>query len=213
MKAPIVAVILGVTVLLSLVAFDRQKLFRRLLFAPMAVLQDKEWDRIIGHGFIHGGILHLVINMLVLWMFGVKVELKFYAAFGKALGSILFIGLYIGGLIAASLPSLFKQATNPHYRAVGASGAIASVLFAFILFEPTATLVIFPIPLPLPSFLVAFLYILYERFMEQRGGDNVAHDAHLWGAAFGAVYTAIALPALVPAFFERVGAYFQSVLS
>jgi len=87
------------------------------------------------------------------------------------------------------------------------------VLFAFILFKPAATLIVFPIPLPLPSFLVAFLYILYERYMEKRGADNVAHDAHLWGAVFGAVFTAIIDPALIPAFFESVRSYVQGLWS
>lgn len=177
----------------------------------MAVLQRGEWWRLPGHAFVHGGILHLAVNMLVLYMFGKNVELFFYTQFGRSLGAVLFLLLYFGGLIAASLPALFKHAQDPDYRAVGASGAIASVLFAFILFEPTATLIVFPIPLPLPSFLVAILYVLYERYMEKRGGDNVAHDAHLWGAIFGAVFTAIVEPSLIPAFFESIGGYVQSL--
>ncbi len=179
----------------------------------MAVLQKGEWWRLIGHAFIHGGFLHLAVNMLVLYTFGKNVELFFYAQFGPMSGGFFFLILYFGGLIAASLPAIFKHAKDPNYRAVGASGAIASVLFAFILFKPTATLIVFPIPLPLPSFLVAFLYVLYERYMEKRGGDNVAHDAHLWGAVFGAVFTAIVEPALIPAFFESVRSYVQGLWS
>ncbi len=210
MKAPIVTLLLGATVVISLIAFERPNIFRRLQFSPMAVLQRNEWDRMIGHGFIHGGMLHLAINMFVLWMFGVKVEAYYYSHFGKAMGAFLFVFLYLGGLIVASLPSLKKHAENPSYNAVGASGAIASVLFAFILFEPTATLIIFPIPVPLPSFLVAILYVLYERYMEKRGGDNVAHDAHLWGAVYGVLFTALAHPGSIPQLFQDVAAYFQS---
>lgn len=210
MKAPIVTLLLASNVLLTYLAFEREKLFRRLRFSPIAVLQDREWGRLIGHAFIHGSWLHLGVNMLVLYMFGRNVELFFSEQFGPVPGSFLFLLLYFGGLIAASLPSLYKQAQNPNYFSVGASGAIAAVLFAHILFRPTATLIVFPIPFPLPSFLVGFLYILYERYMEKRGGDNVAHDAHLWGAIFGVFFTAFSKPSLVPAFFASVRDYFQA---
>lgn len=210
MKAPIVILLLASNVLLSYFAFQREQLFRRLRFSPIAVLQHREWERLIGHAFIHGSWLHLAVNMLVLYMFGRNVELFFTELFGTGLGSLLFLLLYFGGLLAASLPSLYKQAGNPHYFSVGASGAIAAVLFAHILFRPTATLIVFPIPFPLPSFLVGILYLLYERYMEKRGGDNVAHDAHLWGALFGLFFTAFVKPSLVPAFFASVTEYFQA---
>lgn len=210
MKTPIVTILLIANVLMSFLAFQQESIFRKLRFSPMAVLQRREWERVIGHAFIHGSWLHLAVNMLVLYMFGKNVELFFTHQFGMLSGSVLFAVLYFGGLLAASLPSLYKQAENPNYFAVGASGAIAAVLFAHILFRPTATLLVFPIPFPLPSFLVGLLYILYERYMEKRGGDNVAHDAHLWGAVFGVVFTAFAQPSLIPAFFMSVKDYFQA---
>ncbi len=214
MKAPIISIILGINVLISFLAFERQWLFRRLLLSPMKVIRDKEWERLITHGFIHGGFLHLVINMFVLWVFGSQVETIYYQdqVFGKPMGAVLLIALFFGALIAASLPSLKKQAENPHYRAVGASGAVAAVLFTYILFKPTAGLIVFPIPVPLPAFLVAILYLIYERYMEKRGGDNVAHDAHFWGATFGVAFTVVAKPSIVPAFFHSVGEYFQKIL-
>lgn len=210
MEATIVFILLGANVLLSLVAFEKEELFKRLQFTPMLVLQRKQWGRLIGHAFIHGSFIHLAVNMLVLYMFGRNVELLFNAEFGASLGGFLFLVLYFGGMIAASLPSLYKHANDPHYHAVGASGAIASVLFAHILFHPTATLLVFPIPFPLPSFLFGILYVVYERYMEKRGGDRVAHDAHLWGALFGVFFTGLAKPALIPAFFSSVKDYFQA---
>ncbi|MFB6258235.1 MAG: rhomboid family intramembrane serine protease, partial [Flavobacteriales bacterium] len=127
MNAPIVSILIGANVLLSFIAFEREQLFKKLQFSPMAVLQRKEWERVIGHAFIHGGILHLAVNMLVLYMFGGKgsrefpaVEPFFQQQFDAG-GTPLFLTLYFGGVIVASIPALFKHGNDPHYRAVGAS--------------------------------------------------------------------------------------------
>lgn len=210
MKEPIVSIIVGLNVLASLVAFNRPQFFQRLLLSPIAVLRDKEWGRLIGHAFIHGGFLHLVVNMFVLYMFGRNVEKIFSELFGPIGGGTLFIILYFGGLLVASLPALIKHANDPHYRAVGASGAVAAVLFAHILIMPTETLIIFPIPIPIPSFLFGILYVAYERYMEKRTEDNIAHDAHLWGAIYGFVFTIICKPALLGHFVSSIGDYMSS---
>ncbi|MFB6258236.1 MAG: rhomboid family intramembrane serine protease, partial [Flavobacteriales bacterium] len=89
---------------------------------------------------------------------------------------------------------------------------VSAVLFAYILIHPNDTLIVFPIFFPLPSFVVGILYLFYERFMEKRGGDNVAHDAHLWGALFGVVFTALIKPSLIPGFFQDVRSYFEGFL-
>lgn len=209
MESPVVFIIVALNVLTSLVAFERGEIFNKLFFSPMQVLQG-EWHRLIGHAFIHTSYLHLIVNMFVFYMFGRRVELFFYDEFGRPGGTLLFLLLYFGGLIVASLPSLVKHAKNPAYRAVGASGAVAAVLFAHILVHPANSLIVFPIPFPLPAFLFGILYVVYEHYMSKKEMDHIAHDAHLWGAIYGFAFTALCAPPLLKGFFITVVDYFSS---
>ena len=108
-----------------------------------------------------------------------------------------YVGLYVGGILFSSLVGYQRHIHDPGYRAVGASGAVAAVLFAHILMLPTQAIYLMFIPIPIPSFVFGILYLAYERYMDRRGGDNVAHDAHFHGAVFGVVYTAVLHPRLV----------------
>ena len=98
------------------------------------------------------------------------------------------------------LPTFLKHQRDANYRSLGASGGVAAVLFAAILFDPWTKLIIFPIPLPIPAFLFAILYVGYSVWMDQRGGDNVNHSAHLWGAAYGVLFTVLLQPAILSHF-------------
>jgi membrane associated rhomboid family serine protease len=87
------------------------------------------------------------------------------------------------------LPSFGKYKNDPGYNAVGASGAVSAVVFASILFVPLGKIYLFFIPIGIPAFIFGGLYLIYSAYMAKRGGDNIGHDAHFWGALFGFVYT------------------------
>lgn len=145
--------------------------------------------------------MHLFVNMFVLWQFGGVVERDFNSLFGNK-GFLYFLVLFTGGVAIAALPSLRKHRDNPGYNAVGASGAVSAVLFSFILLHPTDTLLLFLI-LPLPAVVLGVLYLWYEARM-QNAGDNIAHDAHYWGAIFGFVVTIIFKPSLAIRFVNQI---------
>jgi membrane associated rhomboid family serine protease len=98
--------------------------------------------------------------------------------------------LYVGAIVVSSIPGYYKHRYDPSYRAVGASGATSAVLFAAILFYPTAQMA-FP---PGPFWLVGLLFLGYEWFMSKRGNDGIAHDAHFYGALYGILFTLILDP-------------------
>ncbi|HOV12612.1 MAG TPA: rhomboid family intramembrane serine protease, partial [Bacteroidales bacterium] len=93
---------------------------------------------------------------------------------------------------------------NPYYNAVGASGATSAVLFASILFYPIGKIMIFPIPIGIPAFIFGLLYLIYSAYMSKRGGDNIGHDAHFWGAVFGVLFTIAIKPAVALYFIDQV---------
>lgn len=201
-------IIVAITAITSIAAFNNRDLFNKYLFDPYLVVHKKQQYRIITHAFLHGGWAHLIINMFVLWQFGRVVESNFNAMFG-GLGTIYFLILYIGGIVASSLPTLKKEADNPYYTSIGASGAVSAVLFSYILMFPTSMLG-FMIVIPIPAIVFGVLYIWYEKRMADKGmNDGVGHDAHYIGALYGVLVTILFKPALVMNFINQILSVFS----
>ena len=191
-------------VLISIAAFQNRVLFDKLKFNAYAIKHHRQFYRFLSHGFVHGGWAHLLFNMLVLISFGRIVENSFQQIWGNTLGGFYFIVLYVGGLVISSAPSYFKNQDNEYYNAVGASGAISSVLFASILFDPWSKIYIIFIPIGIPAFIFGALYLIFSAYMAKKGTDNIGHDAHFWGAIFGLGYTIILKPPLFTRFLELI---------
>jgi membrane associated rhomboid family serine protease len=142
--------------------------------------------------FLHGGWVHLLGNMLFLWIFGNNVE--------DALGHVRYVVFYlVGGLVATGTQTFVTLSFAPEVDAtipnVGASGAIAAVMGAYLVLLPRArilTLVgIFPIEIPALFFLVFWfvfqLWVGSFSVLQPQAGGGVAFFAHVGGFAFGAI--------------------------
>ncbi|MBN8716622.1 rhomboid family intramembrane serine protease [Thermomonas sp.] len=193
-------VIVLVTVLVSWRAFGDVRLLDRLLLWPPALARQRQYERLLTYGFVHADWAHLLFNMITLWSFGSMVERVFAAWIGST-GFVLF---YLSAIVVAILPTYLAHRRDPNYRSLGASGGVSAVLFAAILFDPWSKLIIFPIPLPVPAFLFAVLYVGYSLWMDRRGQGNVNHSAHLWGAAYGVLFTLLLQPAVGAHFVRRL---------
>ena len=200
MSFSLTLVIVAVTVLVSWRAFNDRTLLERLILWPPAVERRKQYDRLLTHGFIHADWMHLAFNMITLWSVGSAVEQVFSAWITPA-GFVLF---YLSAIVVSILPTYISHRRDPNYRSLGASGGVSAVLFSFILFDPWSTLIIFPIPLPIPAFLFAVLYVGYSIWMDRRGRDNVNHSAHLWGAAYGVLFTVLLEPRILGHFVQTL---------
>ncbi len=196
--------IIAVTVLVSMAALNNRALFENLLFQPFVMHERKDWYRFLTHALLHGSVMHLLVNMYVLWMFGTAVEEAFAEVNG---GSALlpYLILYIGGVVLSSVPGYFKHRYDPAYRAVGASGATSAVVFSFILLHPDTKLMLIFLPIPMAAWIFGGLYLAYEWYMSKRGGDGVAHDAHYFGALYGIAFTAMIEPRAVAHFIQVTG--------
>jgi membrane associated rhomboid family serine protease len=200
----VTGVIIFITVVVSVLAFNNEELFSKLKFNAYDAKHSNHWYRFFTYGFLHASYMHLFINMLVLYSFGEIVESYFKIYFpGKA--AFYYILLYIGGLILSVIPSFGKHKNDVFYNAVGASGAVAAVIFASIILYPTGKIYFFFIPIGIPSPIFGVLYVVYEAYMSKRGGDNIGHDAHLWGAIFGLIFTIAIKPSLVMSFLQQLG--------
>src|SRR6056297_1453562 len=99
----ILIIIIAVTGIVSYITWQKQELFHKYLFNPYQVIQRKQYYRLITHAFLHGGWLHLIINMLVLYSFGRVVLLFFnhHEAFNN-MPVVHFLILYFGSIVFSS---------------------------------------------------------------------------------------------------------------
>jgi membrane associated rhomboid family serine protease len=195
-------IIVAVTVVLSFMAFSNQELLSKLIFNPYTIKNRKQYYRFITSGLIHNDHMHLIFNMISLYFFGAAVEMVFSVVFG-ALGPLYFVALYVLGIIVSDIPTYFKNQNNPSYNALGASGGVSSVVFAFILFLPLEKINLYFF-IPIPGFILGALYIFYSWYSSRKASDNVNHDAHLYGALFGLVFCIVLFPQAVPNFFRQL---------
>jgi len=194
-----------ITAGLSILAFYNRDIMARLIFNPYMVGVRKEWWRFITSGFIHADWIHLGVNMLVLWSFGNVVE-RYYNLIFAEKGLFYFILLYLGGLVISITPSYKRNIDNPGYNALGASGAVAAVLFTAILFDPLSKIYLYGI-IGIPGIILGVIYLFYSYYMDKKGNDNINHDAHMWGAIFGIVFTLALKPSIFIYFIDKLTSF------
>jgi membrane associated rhomboid family serine protease len=195
-------IILAVTVVVSLYAFGQNDLMRKLIMNPYLVHNRNQYYRFFTSGIIHNDHMHLIFNMLALYFFGPIVEMVFNTVFGE-LGTVYYIVMYILAVVVSDVPSYFKHRNNPGYNSLGASGAVSAVVFAFILFLPLEKINLYYF-IPIPGFMLGALYLIYSYYQGRKGGDNINHDAHIYGALFGVIFCVVLYPASIPHFFNEI---------
>ncbi len=193
-------ILLGITIIVSLIALSNAEIMQKLIFNPYMVNKKQEWWRFFTSGFIHADFIHLAINMFVLYGFGRAVEYYFGEVYGDK-ATWYFIILYFGGMLISNAPTYAKNKQNYLYNSLGASGAVSAILFAAILFNPWSKIYIYGV-LGIPGIVLGPLYLFYEYKASHKGGDNINHDAHLWGALFGLLFPILLKPAIALAFID-----------
>jgi rhomboid family protein len=161
--------------LIPAVFFDIRDLAPNLQYLP-------DWMSIVTYAFLHGGFMHLIGNMLFLWVFGDNVE--------DAMGHIRYLVFYLlcaaaGGFAYAILDE------NSAVPLIGASGAVSGVVAAYLMLHPRVkvwVLVLWRIPLRLTARWLLGAWILFQIANAFTAGDSdVAWIAHVGGLAAGAL--------------------------
>ena len=106
------------TVLVSWLAFERPELLERLILWPPAIDRNKQYDRLLTHGFIHADWSHLLFNMITLYFFGRVIE----GVIARYIGPIGFVLFYLSAIVVAILPTYLRHRHDARYRSLGASG-------------------------------------------------------------------------------------------
>lgn len=207
---PITTIIIIATAIVSYMGFKDPMIINKMILSPYKVHHQKEWWRMFSSGIIHADFTHLLMNMLVLFFFGYAVESKFTIVFGEFKGDIFYLTLYVLGIAVASFKDTITRKDDYSYHALGASGATSAVLFAFILFQPFSTLLLYFI-VPIPAILLGIGYLWYSSYMAKRNIDNIGHNAHFYGALFGVAYTLFLRPEFGIEFIHTVQNYLTNL--
>ncbi|HJU46014.1 MAG TPA: rhomboid family intramembrane serine protease, partial [Chitinophagaceae bacterium] len=190
----ITVTIIIITSVISFAAFNNRKITDDLIFWPAQAASRRQYYRFFTCGLIHADLMHLLFNMLSFYSIGEYAELRLFKSphlFGES-GKLMYLLLYISAIAVSVIPDYFKHRDNYSYRALGASGAVSAVVFAFILLEPSIKLYIFFIPVPVPAYLYGLVFLLLSLYLSRKGTGNIGHLAHFSGAIYGILFTIIA---------------------
>ena len=182
----ITLIITAATVIVSVIGFSNQKVVDDLIFTPPAITNRNQWYRFLSCALVHADVPHLAFNMIAFYSFGEAVENTFTDLFG-GYGTALYIALYVISQFLCLVPTFIKNKDNYYYRSLGASGAVSAVIFAGILLFPLTKIYLFFIPIGIPGFIFGFIYLGVSAYLERKGGSNVNHSAHLFGALAGII--------------------------
>ncbi|MDR9415896.1 MAG: rhomboid family intramembrane serine protease [Gracilimonas sp.] len=184
-------------IVVSLAAlYAAPQLFEKFMLKPYRLVREKSWYELVSSGFVHAGMGHLFLNMFVLFFFGPVLE--------QSIGQLHLLLLYFTGLIVSGLPSVYQHRDNPEFATVGASGAVESVLFGFILLFPLDPIYIMFIPIGIPSIIFGALFLAYSVYAS-KGAGKINHEAHIAGAIWGFLYLILFVPNTIDHFLTIFG--------
>ena len=176
--------------------------FRLLALAPVAVVQHFAIWQLVTYLFLHGGITHLLFNMLALWMFGTPLESDW--------GTRQFLKYYFICGIGAGVCDVALNALTGNWvtSTIGASGAIYGLLLAFGVCYPEQT-VLMGFLFPIRAKYMVMIYAAIELYLSIGVNTGVSNIAHLGGMVVGFLYLKSRLPRLKLRLPDWQGAYRQ----
>jgi len=205
----ITVMIIAFTVLISFMAFNNADLRIKMKHWPYLEARDKEYYRWLTSGFLHADPMHLIFNMLTLYFFAADqrgnegLESWFLDRFPE-FGTTIFMVFYLLAIVASSSATFFKYRNTPSFASIGASGAVAAVLFASILAHPHSSISFIFFPFPIPGYIFAVGYLWYSSYAAKKGGDNIDHTAHFYGAVFGLLFLLALDPGLAQTYVHEI---------
>lgn len=186
-----------ITIITSIRAFRNEQFMNRCQLSTEGVLVQKMYSKFLYSGFVHADAMHLFFNMISFLSFGLKMEVEY--------GSFVFLLVYFGSIIIASMFALYNNNCNPYYVAVGASGGICGLVLASIVASSSSGILISILVIPIPGIVFAIGFIILSYIGMIKKVSILAHDAHLAGEIAGIVLMTIVKPEIVSENFTNYG--------
>jgi membrane associated rhomboid family serine protease len=191
------------TALVSYQGFSKYTFIDRLKHSPAREAGAGEYYRLLTSGFVHADWTHLLVNMFVLYSFGMVIENYIIHEFGEVNGRVIYLVLYLLNIILANVPTAIRFKNNPGFSSIGASGAVSGIIFIFILMQPWALLYLFFI-IPVPAIIAGVGYLFYSSWAANQGHGRLDHSAHFAGAIAGMLMIILLRKEILSDFFYRL---------
>jgi len=172
----------------SYLGFRRPGFMDRFLFSPRPILARKEYWRLVTSAFLHADWMHFGLNAVTLYLFGRHVE--------ETCGPAVLLAIFFASVVGGDLLALWLHRHHA-YQALGASGGVCGILFASIFLLPGGSIRLLLLPIPIPAWLYAILFIGASAYGIRAARDDIGHDAHLGGAIVGLLVTTAIRPSIV----------------
>lgn len=178
-----------ITIIISIQGWNDYIFFQHYKFNINDILKKKQYYRLFTSSFLHANWSHLLFNIITFYFFSKNLINEF--------SSITFLFIYFGSIFIGNIASLFFNRKNYHYNMVGSSGGVSGIVYSSIALSPHIELYIFPLPIPIPGWIFAIIYMYYSLFGMRYEWGNVSHSSHLGGAIFGIIITLIFKPEII----------------
>lgn len=181
--------IIILNLIFSIKGFQNYIFFEGYKFHVDKILIQKDYLRLITSGFLHADWIHLIFNMVSLYLFSSLLE--------NNIGAVLFLLIYMTSLIGGNLFALYIHRNHGDYSAIGASGAVSGIIFACITFYPGLNIGFILLPIFIPSWVYGILFVFISIYGIKTKRGNIGHDAHLGGALVGLLVALIIQPSVI----------------
>ncbi len=175
-------IINGILFLATMVIGSKYGISLERLFALYFPLTPEfKWYQLITHMFMHGSVMHILLNMYALWLFGTKLESLWgtqrFLAFYFICGVGAFLTHWLVGYLGFSDLSPI----------IGASGAVSGLVVAYGYLFRDSQFMIIPIPIPIKAKYLVLILAAFDLLFGIIGNDGIAHFAHLGGMVTGLI--------------------------
>ena len=182
-------VLIALTTISSFVGFRDPGYREQFIFSPLEILASRQYHRLVTSAFLHADWTHLLMNMVSLYLFGRHIELYY--------GPGQFLLIYFSAIIGGDLLSLWLH-RHHDYRSYGASGGVCGIMFSHIFLFPGSGISMYFLPIYVPAWLYAILFLVGSFVALKKQDDGIGHDAHIGGAIIGMMTTVALHPRIVP---------------
>lgn len=189
LASPVPLLLIASVAIVSLLGWVSESVRRALILVPYQVRKNGHIHRLLTAGWVHADFSHLAFNMFSLYFFTEQTI--------RVLGVTRYLALYVTAVIVGFIPTTLRYMRKPNYSSLGASGAVAAVMFSAVLLVPKLKLQLMFLPIPVPGIVFAVAYLAYSAWHSHTAGDDINHDAHFSGAVYGALLTYLFEPTRV----------------
>lgn len=170
----------------SLYGIYNREFYENYLFDISRIRSDREWIRLLSSGFLHVGLGHLFFNMYSFYSFATALE--------HAYSPFLVAAVFFLSILGGNLFSLLVNRKKAVWRAVGASGGVCGILYAYIFLMDGGSIQLMFIPVDIPVQVYAVGFLLVSYILMKREVGNIGHDAHIGGAIVGTLSAIAVIP-------------------